>query len=95
VKKICRSCLQEKDIKDFPKNGKYPVRSTCLGCWSRDSGNQRKERLLKKYPDRYVECSNDECFNIWAYRIPYKKFTKHVRTCPHCGSVPDDPQETA
>ena len=75
--KVCNNCGENKLVKEFPMSGNsymsYP-RNVCKKCYCEIVYNKYTEKMIRLYPDKYIDCDN--CDRIYA-KSRYK--------CPKCG----------
>jgi hypothetical protein len=97
--KFCRSCGEIKELGKFAKagfnkkSGKQQMRATCRACHSALVNFKEKEAKRSK-GKAYADCSNEECGHTWGYFYTHgKKSTVAKRTCPKCGSLPENLEE--
>lgn len=81
--KTCVVCEKPKSLKDYPfwkdkRKGKM-YRSECRPCWAKKSYRQFKERQMAIFPEKWRQCDNDDCCEIYL--------RKKGNICPKCGEV--------
>lgn len=77
--KTCANCGETKTHFEFPinHNGKirYP-RNVCKVCWSKIVYHKYAEKMMNKFPDKYIDCNS--CDRVYS---------KSLRRCPECKSI--------
>ena len=69
-KKTCKECDKEKDISEFPKNGKY-VRNFCHRCYYRRSRESQKRAYKKKSSKTGFQEKQKERLRNWRKKNPF------------------------
>lgn len=82
--KECGCCHGVLPISDFSKTSlrkkssqfvKVGYRTNCKKCRSRYSSRHELEKKIIRYPNRYIDCKNEDC--NWIY-------SKRLKNCPRC-----------
>jgi hypothetical protein len=69
----CTNCFQEKEF--------YRGRR-CKECYNEIEANRYREKQLKNKPNKYLQCSNEECDGIWKLNS-----NRDNKKCFKCGST--------
>lgn len=66
--KVCLECKHNLDISLFSMNSKKhgTVKTKCKKCCSRIQIDRRVRLKAEKNPDKYYDCSNEDCGHVWS-----------------------------
>jgi len=91
MKKVCKSCFEEKSLSEFSKSyfvyGKQYYQGRCKVCRAEVAKNKRQERRAKENPEFYMCCDDcDRPFYRYMSLNPNYKNRLERTTCKFCGS---------